>query len=352
MYVDLRMEEQELKIIKGADRSEVHWTSRKVVEMLDGGEINPDLDIQRGYVWKNNDKKSALIRSMILDRAVPPFYFNKINDVYEVEDGKQRILTVSKFLKDEFELSGLDLIQVINDDGQLEEFDINGLKFSELLDCFQNAIKEYNFTISFTDEAEADEVADTFYNLNSGQALNSATMNRVKAKSKEQIINLGKHRLFKEALSTVALEGHVNDDLVGKTHAVLNEEEPCMNAAWIRKYMMNAKITREDEKDMIKVFDRICNIHDMIEDKKIAKRIYTKTHMISIVPVVLNSIHRGLTDKQMMEWFVEFFSGKKSPTISSSYNSTVSSGSGRKEAVKKRLEAVEKSYNKYFSNIS
>lgn len=226
------------------------------------------------------------------------------------------------------------------------------MKFSELLDCFQNAIREYTFTICFTDNASAEEVANTFYNLNNGQTLNAATMNRVKAKSKEQIIRLGKHRLFAESLSKVALEGHVNDDLVGKAHAVLNDEEPCMNASWVRKYMRDAEITKTDEEDLLQVFDRICNIHEMIEDKKIAKRIYTKTHMISIVPVVLNSIYEGLSDRQVMEWFVTFYSGKKSATTSHVYNSAAGRGSGRKEAVKKRLDEVNKSYTEYFKNAA
>ena len=339
-----------MKIIKGADRSEVHWTARKVVEMLKDGDIDFNIDIQRGYVWKNNDRKSALIGTMIRDGAIPPLYFNKVEDVYEGSDGKQRVFTIKKFMDDEFKLSGLEPFAVINDDGEYEEIDINGLKFSELLDCFQYAIKEYNFTISFTDNADADEVANTFYNLNNGQVINAATMNRVKAKSKDQIIRLGKHKLFTDSLSNVALEGHVNDDLVGKTHAVLNEEEPCMNASWVRKYMRDAEITKEDEEDMNKIFDRIYNIHNLIEDKKIAKRIYTKTHMISIVPVILSSIYEGFSDEQMMEWFVWFFSGKKSPTISSTYNSTVSNGSGRKDSVMKRLNEVEKNYKEYFSN--
>lgn len=341
-----------MKIIKGADRSEVHWTARKVVEMLEDEKIKHDIDIQRGYVWKKNDKKSALIKSMILDRAIPPLYFNKIEDVYEVEDGKQRILTVQKFMDNGFRLSGLDSIPVVNDDGETEEYDINGLKFSELLECFQDAIKEYSFTISFTDNADAEEVADTFYNLNNGQTLNTATMNRVKAKSKEQIIRIGKHRIFEECLSNVALEGHVNDDIVGKVHAVLYEEEPCMNAAWVRTYMMNAEITSKDEEDIFMIFDRICKIHEMIDDQKIKKRLYTRTHMVSIAPVILRSIYDGISEEKIMNWFVYFFSGKKSPTISSEYNSTVSSGSGKKESVKKRLNTLSESYHDYFTTIA
>ena len=52
----------------------------------------------------------------------------------------------------------------------------------------------------------------------------------------------------------------------------------------------------------------------------LAKRIYAKTHMISIVPIVAESINEGYSDKQMMEWFVNFFSGKKSATTSKAYN--------------------------------
>ena len=107
-----------MKIIKGAAKAEIHWTARQLVEYVEDGTVNFNIDIQRGYVWKDNDKKSALIRSLILDRHIPPLYFNKVEDVYEGEDGKQRTLTIIKFLKDEFELSGLDEFTVINDDGE------------------------------------------------------------------------------------------------------------------------------------------------------------------------------------------------------------------------------------------
>ena len=89
------MEESVMKIIKGAAKAEIHWTARQLVEYVEDGTVNFNIDIQRGYVWKDNDKRSALIRSLILDRHVPPLYFNKVEDVYEGEDGKQRTLTMS-----------------------------------------------------------------------------------------------------------------------------------------------------------------------------------------------------------------------------------------------------------------
>lgn len=337
-----------MKILKGADRSQVLWTVSKLIENVEDGTVNFNIDIQRGYVWKNNDKRSALIRTLILDKPIPPIFLNKLEDVYEGEDGKQRAFTIIKFYHDEFALSGLEPFKVINDDGEMEEVDINELKYSELPEVFQKAFTNCGIIIDVTDGASQEEVADNFYNLNNGQGMNAATINRVKSKSKDQIIRLGKHPLFAEALSKVALEGHVNDDLVAKAHAVLNEEEPSMNASWVRKYMRNADISEGDEVLLGEIFDRILEIHKLIEDKKIAKRIYTRTHLISVIPTIKQSLDDGLSDRQVMEWIVTFFSGSRSATISKEYNKAAGSGSGKSINVKIRLEEVAKSYRNYF----
>lgn len=345
-----------MKIIKGADRAEIHWSARKLVELMNDGTVNFNIDIQRGYVWKKNDKRSEFIRTLILDDPVPPLYFNKIEDIYEGVDGKQRAMTVQKFLNDEFALSDLETFFVENADGALEELDINGCKFSQLPEEFKNAIKDYNFVICYKDNADQSEEATMFYNLNNGQSLNAATMNRVKAKSKEQIIRLGKHRLFSEkskggALTKIAIDGHVNDDLVAKAHAILNDNEVSTDAKWIRPYMRKADITDEDEILLNKIFDRIYNMHTMIEDKQIAKRIYAKTHLISIVPIVAISLNEGYSDKQMAEWFMNFFCGKKSPTTSKAYNEAAGRGTGKNASVKKRIDEIKLDYEKYFNNI-
>lgn len=340
-----------IRIKKATEHSETNLTVRAYVEKINDGDFVFDIEIQRGYVWKDIEQKSGLIQSLIINDIIPPFIFNKIDGKYEAMDSKQRSLTIVKYLNDEFALQGVMSIDIINDDGELEEIDINGLKFSELPECCQNAIKEYNLSIWYLSDADQEQVARNFFNLNNGTKINAAATSRLKAKSKKEIHDLSKHKLFKECLSDVALEGHVNDDLVAKTHAILNDKDVNMNATWIRKYMKNAVIQKEDVEFINKIYDKIVNIHQLIEDKKIAKRIYTRTHMISIIPIVAQSIKDEKTDKQMMEWFINFFSGKKSATISSIYNSAAGSGSGKKESVQKRLNEIEKNYNTYFVNV-
>ena len=322
-----------MRIIKGADRGRQEWTARKLLENIEYGVVNFDIDIQRGYVWKKDDKKSALIKSMILDRYIPPLVFNKIEDIYEAEDGKQRALTLSKYVNDEFPLSGLDVFPIINDDGETEEIDINGLKYSELPDAFKDAIK----------------VADSFYNLNNGQAINAATKNRVKAKCRKQITKLGSHQLFADALSKTALDGHVNEDLAVKAHAILHDADHIdIGAPWTRKYMASVNISENDEKELNEIFDRIKNVHDALteEDKKVSQKIYRRTHLISIVPITKRSIEDGLSENEFQAWIMTFFAGNKA-TVSKAYNDAAGAGSGKHSSVMKRLDEIKKSYDEF-----
>lgn len=339
-----------MRIKKETEYSEMNLTVRAYVDKIESGDITFNIDIQRGYVWKDIEQKSLLIQSLIINDIIPPFIFNKVDDVFEGLDSKQRSLTILKFINNEFALKGVMPIEVINEDGELEELDINDLTFNELPECCQDAIKDCNLKIWYLNEADQSQVARNFCNLNNGKVVNAATISRVKAKSKDQIKRLSSHKIFKESLTKVAIDGHVNDDLVIKSHAILYAEEPSMDTKWIRPYMRIAEITEENEEEIKKVFDRVVAVHDLVEDKKIAKRIYTRTHMISVVPIIAQSIKDGLTEHQVMEWYVTFFAGKKSATISNIYNSAAGSGSGKKESVKKRLDEIKKNYNEYFVN--
>lgn len=338
-----------LRIKRASEYSEFNLTVRSFIEKIENGDIVFDIDIQRPYVWKDVEQKSLLIQSLIINDIIPPFIFNKVDDIYEAMDCKQRSLTIQKFLNNEFALKGVMTIEIINDNGELEELDINDLKYSELPEFIQNAIKDCNIKIWHLSNADQEQVARNFCNLNNGKIINAATLNRVKAKSKEQISKIGKHKVFEESLSKIALDGHVNEDIVVKAHAILNDENVCTETKWIRPYMREVNITQNDEVLLGNVFDRIYNIHSLIEDKKIAKRIYARTHMISIIPVIAESINNGLSDTEMMEWFVNFFCGRKSPTTSKAYNDAAGRGTGKNVAVKTRLNEIKKSFDEYFN---
>lgn len=341
-------------IVRKVDKTRAEWTARKTVDYLKQGKLVLDNAVQRGFVWnKDVVRMSEFILSLIFERPIPPIYVAKFGDTYSAMDGKQRITTIQKFMNDEFALEGLEPVEIDDDEtGEREEADINTLTFSELEESLQDAIKDSALTVIILNEPTDDEMCEFFYYLNNGMPLNAITSTRAKAKSRKEITELGTHELFKNALTAKAFERYTNEDIVVKSYAMLHMEEPSMETKVIRPLMAEIDITDADKKQLTEIFDRILEMHKKIEDTKIAKRLLTRTHMVSVVPIVWKSLQDGLSDKQMVEWFVEFFAGKKAATISPTYNTYAGSGSARKEAVRNRLEAIEEDYNKFFEKTA
>lgn len=130
---------------------------------------------------------------------------------------------------------------------------------------------------------------------------------------------------------------------------VLHEDAPSLETKVVRPFMETLEITYEGKEQLSKCFDRIVETHDMIPDKKIAKRLYTRTHMISIMRVVWDSIQKGYSAQQFVNWFQMFFSGKRSASISKAYNDAAGAGSAKAASVQKRLEEVDKNYKAFFN---
>jgi hypothetical protein len=100
----------------------------------------------------NKQKKSSIIESVLLGIKLPPiFIYKRLDDVYEVIDGQQRLLTLlgftgseytdqdNKVIKskdNEFKLSGLRILT-----------ELNGKKFNELNENDQNKIYDFQLYI-------------------------------------------------------------------------------------------------------------------------------------------------------------------------------------------------------------
>jgi Protein of unknown function DUF262 len=78
----------------------------------DEGDIYVPL-YQRTLQW-TPDKKSYFIESLILRIPVPPIFFCDQNGRLEIIDGSQRTRTLVSFLKDEFQLAGLETLDILN----------------------------------------------------------------------------------------------------------------------------------------------------------------------------------------------------------------------------------------------
>ena len=164
-------------------RNNISWTIKNMKSMVD----NPNKDtlnfnhpIQRkGGVW-SIEAASSLIHSVMMNNLfpIPSIYcLKEINEkgkyTYSVLDGKQRLTTIFLFLENGFLLKDIPIVSI---DG--EEYDLNGMCFSDLPNDCQMEILKYKFTIySFEPEEDDDEelvntmIEDIFFRLNSSVAL-------------------------------------------------------------------------------------------------------------------------------------------------------------------------------------
>lgn len=315
-------------------RLNINWNARQLVKMCMNGNITFDNAIQRGYVW-DIKRKSLLIESMIIGYPVPAFYARRDeNKRFDMLDGKQRSSAICGYLNNEYALEGVS-----------DEYE--GKYFDDLPEEVQDDIISYSLTVYYFEDITDEEVNEMFYRLNNGKALTAIELTRVKAKSFEKIKELSKHEIFTEALKESQINRYTNEDIVIKALVMLNCDKPSLKNDFIRPYIIETEVTDEMAADVSKALTRLMAVHNMLlvpEAMKVAKKIYTRTHMISILPLALEdeSIYK-LSD--FLKYF--FTPEKRGVSISSVYNAHCSSGSNSQYAVEMRDRELRDHFKKW-----
>lgn len=340
------------------DKRSLPWSVKQMVSSMIKGTARFDNTVQRTLVW-NNEKKSRLIHTAILNLPCPPLYANVYTNpetgkkVYDFLDGKQRSHAFKEFLNDEFELTEVPVL--VFTDGK--EFDINGYKFSELPEEIQDMIKNYSLNISTMEDLNDDEVSDLFYILNNGVALTKIEVSRVKAKALDAVRQVASHPLFDTILTEKARAKYTNEDIVIKAFALLFEESWSLENKDIRPYMERMELDEADIKGMNNLLTIVQDMYIMEmakntpEAKKVAKRITTRTHLISLIPYIHRGYKENRTVADMVAWVESFFyTTNRSTTISETYNMACKTASNSRNCVCTRDDELNNSYENFFEN--
>lgn len=342
-------------------KANIQWSAKQLTKSIEKGTITFDNAVQRGYVW-DNDRKSLLIHSMIEGYPIPAFFAAKDENGYSILDGKQRCNAIADYINGKYELSNLPevMIEVTteNEEGEEiteeEEVNLNDLDFAGLPEELQDRIKDYSLTVYYFDGITDEEINELFFRLNNGKPLSAIELTRVKAKSLEKIKDIAKHEIFTSTLTEKAINKYTNEDIVIKSWAILSQENPNLETKNIRPMIEAADITDEQAENLKVVYSRLFEVYTALtatedkQDKKIAKRITTRTHLISLIPIISKQINNQSWDTaQFTNWTRNFFAGTKSATINEDYNEAARSASGKTENVKKRLEIIKDEFTKY-----
>ena len=180
------------------------------------------LPYQRHAGMWNSITKSNLVWSLLADSYVPPIVLlkdkagvdSKGKDIYhyEIEDGQQRLTNLFAFMNDEYELHGA--TSEVELDGTI--YDLAGLKYSELSEECQDAIKNYRFSVQCLENYTLEEVEKLYFCINSGVALSNMQKGKAKLGSElvEFLNSLLAGNFFTQAINITESQALKEDDLL------------------------------------------------------------------------------------------------------------------------------------------
>lgn len=334
------------------------WSFKKIAQEIKKENIDFKCGgVQRGDVW-DNARRSLLIQSGLKGDIIPCLYIRRNGenkDKYEMRDGRQRCTTLAKFINDGFVTSGIPEYE----DGDKLDYRIcrngemvsaNGISFGSLSDDEKMDFLTRNITVYYIDGATDAEADMIFLKLNNGKALTTAERNRAEAKSRSEIIDIANHNIFKLMFSEKTLDNNAFDTVV-KSYIMLNNDNPSLLNKDVKPLMKSIDITEEDKKQLTAVFDYILEVYNLLETKKVKKRIIGKTSFLSLIPVAEQALNDGKIAEEFASFLDKFFSGKttKEPTISKTYNDNFFDSSASRMKIRLRHNALMNEYEKMFN---
>lgn len=343
------------------EKASIVWSAKQLSGMVKNGKINFEHIIQRSYVWERA-RKSALIESMILGYPIPAVFAKRIDDgsgkrgsnTYFIMDGKQRLSTVKEFLNDEFALSQLAPVTYFDTEADKEiKVDISGMKFSDLPDGLQDFLNTVTFAVTYFDNLTKEEERELFKRLNNGKPLSTKNRTLASAKNIEELLELGSHKLFEEMLTDKSRQNKNQAVIVMKILTMLNRkvEDISFASKDFNPQIEEAEITDAEKLDLIMVLNFIVDVHDELvgnKEKDVAKKLYTETHLVSLIPYLKASIEDGINEAMVAEWLINFFKTENNTDVYAEYMEACSGGVARNASIVARHEALGKSYKDFF----
>lgn len=346
------------KVIR-LEGASITWTNKQVAKMIEKETISFDNIVQRGEVWELW-RMSELIWSILMNYPIPPIYCeratgsddNKIKR-FDCLDGKQRCTTIYKFLNDKFALTQLKPIPYVDENGNEQTVDVSGKRFSELDEELQDIIRDSTITVKYFDNLTQPKKAEMFRRLNQGKALSTKTKTLASAKNIGELLDIGSHKLFEEMLTERARNNKNQAVIVVKAWTILNKpvEEISFASKDFNPMIENVDITDREKLELNSVFDYIVNVHEELvenKEKDVAKKLYTETHLVSLIPYVSKAMENSINESMFAEFMVNFFKTENDSDVYTKYMEASNHGIARTANIVARHNALGESYKEFF----
>ena len=212
-------------------------------------------EFQRRYVWSIT-QASRLIESLIIQCPIPVIYLNQEKDEkLSVIDGNQRIISLQRFIKNQFRLKGLTTYP-----------ELEGLPFFELDSRFQRHILNRTLRcIVITKDTHPQIKFDVFERLNSGavkltpQELRHGIYN---GSFMKLIAELGKNKTWKSLINPGAEKRMKTEELIIRFfsfHYYMSHYKQPL-AGFLNEFAeTNREITEPKKVELTELFNRTMN---------------------------------------------------------------------------------------------
>lgn len=343
------------------NKANINWSTKQISSMVKNGRIDFGHIIQRPKVW-SRDKKSNLIESLMTNFPVPQIFAsrkngvtdNKGNNIYFIVDGIQRLSTITDFLNDEFSLSKLQPITYFDDELNKEiTLDVTDMKFSELPEGLRDLINTTTLNIVYFDNLTFEEERTLFLKLNNGKPLTPKARSLASSKDIEGLLSIGEHELFNQMLTEKSRQAKNQAIISLKAWIMLNKdiEDISFASKDFNPMIEEMEISDGEKLDLIRVFNYIVSVHDELKENKekdVAKKLYTETHMVSLIPYIKQALDNGVSEAMFADFLINFFKTENDSEVYAEYMEATSNGVARNISIVARNEALGKSYKDFF----
>ncbi|TET17182.1 MAG: DUF262 domain-containing protein [Dehalococcoidia bacterium] len=283
---------------------------------LDRGELKPDPDWQRGYIWKLKDEQ-LLVDSILKGIPIPKFYLTveydprKGANIYYAVDGQQRLTAVHRFLNNKFPV----------------EIDEKQYLFRDLDSPTQERITTYKFNGHYLKNYAQADVNFLFQRLNrtgikltnmeewNNEFSGSNVLTMVKELEKER-------GAFYE--TTIYTDDNIKrmlplDDIVDLCNCLKNSAVQGGGKAELQTFLTNRRDISPTESSRLKSKFRkaINNVREILSKQDLESSLYGKrTHFISLFLAIglLIPKYYILTDtKKLKENLLNFIENQPEP---------------------------------------
>lgn len=323
-------------------KANIQWSGKTLRNQIEKGQVSFECAVQRNPVW-DISRESLLIHSMIEGYPIPPFYFARRNDgKYDALDGQQRSLAIKRYLDGDYPLSE-DTPPVADENGY--PVDIAGMMFTELPEWAQDNIKDYSLTIYYFEDITEEEIAELFFRINNGKPLTSVELTRVKAKSILQFQKIASHEMIAEAITEAGKRRYNDENVAMQAWTLCFSECRDFTTKGFRPFIEAAAVTEEQVKEIGQALDYVKEVCDMLNpeekaDKRVLKKIRTRSHLVSCTYVALKAIQNGISVVELKEVLYKFFDSNQT-SVSEIYNKSVGSGSAKPDKVQSRIKVLD-----------